>query len=200
MKKLKLSILALFALTALSIQGAEEETLSTDLKTNSSKRKIKGPNHFAIGTGVYFGYIQRSLKVGRFIDERNLLQAVYSFHNDEDVREINEATTKGNMISVTNKYFFTDSFYVSGGAYYKKNEIEVPEGKILRVNGISYKEPVLENYGVGVSVGNHFFGSKGFSLGIDWVGYSTEVYKVQKIDGIKEGNLTLLNISVGYNF
>ncbi len=200
MKTLKLSMIILLSLSAITSFGAEQTTLSTDLKIKSSSRKIKGPNHFSIGTGAYFGYVQQSLKLGRFIDERNLLQAVYSFHKNKDVKEIAEAQTTGTMISVTNKFFFKDSFYVSGGAYYNKNEINVPEGKILRVKGTSYKEPVLENYGVGVSLGNHFFGSKGFSVGIDWIGYSTEVFKVQKIDGIKEGNLTLLNIAVGYNF
>jgi hypothetical protein len=200
MKKLKLSICILFALTAMASNAAEQTTLSTGLKTNNSKKKIKGPNHFSIGTGAYFGYIQRSVKLGRFINQRNLLQAVYSFHNNRDVKEINEASTSGKMISITNKFFFKDSFYVSGGAYYKKNDINVPDGKILRVKGVSLKDPVLENYGIGVSLGNHFFGNKGFSLGVDWIGYSTEVFKVQKIEGITEGNLTLLNISVGYNF
>lgn len=200
MKKLKLSICILFALTAMVTHAAEQTTLSTNLSGAGSKKKIKGPFHFAIGTGAYFGYIQRSLKLGHFIDKRNLIQVVYSFHKDRDVSEIKEATTTGSMVSITNKYFFKDSFYISGGAYYNKNEINVPQGKILRINGVSLKEPVLENYGVGLSLGNHFFGTKGFSIGIDWIGYSTEVFKVQEIEGIKEGNLTLLNISVGYNF
>ncbi|MFT6068310.1 MAG: hypothetical protein ACJAT2_000077 [Bacteriovoracaceae bacterium] len=200
MKALKLSIIILLSFAAMNSYGAEQATLSTDLKIKGSSKKVKGPHHFSIGTGAYFGYVQQSLKLGRFINEKNLLQAVYSFHKNKDVKEIAEASTTGSMISVTNKFFFKDSFYLSAGAYYNKNEINVPEGKILRVKGTSFKEPVLENYGVGVSLGNHFFGSKGFSVGVDWIGYSTEVYKVQKIDGIKEGNLTLLNIAIGYNF
>ena len=62
------------------------------------------------------------------------------------------------------------------------------------------QDPSMEDYGITVSIGNHWFGNQGISIGADWIGYSQVLKKNKEINGITNGSLTLLNLDVGYSF
>lgn len=216
----------LLALSFLTFSSAFAATTNSDAKVNTEIKSIErsilneslanreGKKYLidAAVTGIDFGAQSKSLELGYYLDANNIatlkitsMTAIdqdstgYSYDEDAE-KKLWSKDGKGSAVYAGLKHFASNSFYVAPAIYSRSqqfvNSISFSGGYI-----IDSSQGKINDVGASVKIGNQWQW-KNFTLGCDWVGFSTSLAGSKSGDVLERHKSTIsaLNFYMGASF
>jgi hypothetical protein len=166
------------------------------------------------GFGFAYGKLISSVEFGYFLQPDIILNLNFmdlkttsTEHDNDQDKDITYDSGGGNALEVTIKKFVGNSQYFRAGLYYRNQTIserDIDDGGFLQFERDIDADGVIQDMGGLIAVGHQWQWSS-FTLGCDWVGYSSSLGR-WKYENDGEGqtvslnNLRLLNFYLGASF
>lgn len=196
---LTITLSTLLSFSSLAQTSTTEVAPETGEKSTSRHDAYLG---FTLGNSQ--GNLGMGATFGKHISENNVLETTYKMWSDRTVSGLEfdgaaRVAYDGFAVGASNKYFYYNSFNVKGGLYYRNSTLDIPAGLTLLQNGVASSERDLTDIAGEISLGNHWFG-KYWSLSVDWISYTSSIIDINKIQGLSNNGLQLLNFTISLKY
>ncbi len=211
----KIFLTCLIAIPFMTANAAtsEENRLNKKYQLNV---EVGGINHTANSRGVEGAYFLTAndsinIKFSSLTNNSDLTgQSAYDDdqqrYNHDQANDVWKKHGEGTAVQATYKRFTTNSFYVEGGVFYRKQDVVSKTVEVFDQLNTYYlvdsETGTIEDIGALFSIGNQWQWEN-FALGVDWIGVNKSLTTIKEEGTVDDRYLTtmsLLNVNLGYTF